>query len=58
MVKSDMASISKPENTKIPISSDEKLDTAKTNEADLLNPAGSQTTKGQVPTTMEWLLGK
>ena len=53
MVKSDTASNSKPETTKVTMSS-EKLDTAKTNEADLLNPTGSKTTNGP----MEWLLGK
>ena len=57
MVKSDTASNSKPE-TKIPMSCDEKMDTAKTIEADLLNPNGSKTTNGQLPTAMEWLLGK
>ena len=58
MVKSDTASNSKPETSKIPMPCDEKMDTAKTTEADLLNPTGSQTTKGQIPTAMEWLLGK
>ena len=56
MVKSDsMASNSKPETSKIPMPCDEKMDVAKSTEADLLNPNGSQTTKGQK--TMEWLLG-
>ena len=59
MVKSDsMASNSKPETSKIPMPCDEKMDTAKSTEADLLNPNGPQTTKGQIPTAMEWLLGK
>ena len=58
MVKSDTASNSKPETSKIPMPCDEKMDTAKTTEADLLNPTGSQKTKGQIPAAMEWLLGK
>ena len=56
MVKSDTASNSKPETSKIPMPCDEKMDAAKSTEADLLNPNGSQTTKGQK--AMEWLLGK
>ena len=58
MVKSDTASNSKPETTKIPMSCDEKMDPAKATEADLLNPTGSQTTERKFPTAMEWLLGK
>ena len=58
MVKSDTASNSKPETSKIPMSCDEKMDSAKATEADLLNPTGSETTKKQLPMAMEWLLGK
>ena len=56
MVKSDTASNSKPETTKVTMSS-EKLNAAKTNNeaADLLNPTGSKTTNNG---PMEWLLGK
>ena len=58
MVKSNTASTSKPETSKILMCCDEKMDTAKTTEADLLNSTGCKTTDGQLPTAMEWLLGK
>ena len=58
MVKSDTASNSKPETSKIPMSCDEKMDSAKATEADLLNPTGAETTKKQLPMAMEWLLGE
>ena len=57
-MKSDTASNSKPETSKIPMSCDEKMDSAKATEADLLNPTGAETTKKQLPMAMEWLLGE